>query len=63
MKYLLGMVNYTLLFLYSGKLGIIVKKDSNGQPRKCGKSRCRENSRSDDATFLQEYFVYFKKSG
>ena len=33
MKYLLGMVNYTLLFLYSGKLGIIVKKDSNGQPR------------------------------
>jgi hypothetical protein len=26
-----------------------------------GESRLRENLRSDDGTFLQEYFVYCKK--
>ena len=32
-----------------------------GNIAQCGKSRFRENLRSDDGTFLKMYFVYLKK--
>ena len=32
-----------------------------GNIAQCGKSRFRENMRSDDGTFLKMYFVYLKK--
>ena len=38
-------------YYYSGILAIV----------KIGKSESRENLSSDEGTFSQEYFVYFKK--
>ena len=32
-----------------------------GRTAQCAESRYRENLCPDDGTFLQEYFVYFKK--